>query len=250
MTSENRNRPPHVLHVHEHLERLSSGMNLTSKPEEVFLGPDDGTHFWEVVGFRMKGVPTVVLGALRFQRHDLPGRDHARESLGAYLSSPPPPLVTKHGAARPGEVSAFLPRWTEPIPDFLGRLRVGVDTDAVHLSPELVEVAFDLRMENPGGYESGKRRAGPLVPHAIRTAEGHVLYGLARNRAGDPDRFMALTHGQQFTPKRKIRLPPIMVNRDYISAVVPLSHERTRLAAANWAPFLPSTANDRHVLHL
>ncbi|MEJ2540129.1 MAG: hypothetical protein P8188_09185 [Gemmatimonadota bacterium] len=246
--SDRTRTPPHVEHVRQHLERLATGMNLTASPAEVFLGPDDETHFWEVVGFRMRGVPTLVLGAIRFQRQELPGRDHGRESLGAYLSSPPPPFVTAHGAARAGEISTFLPRWSESIPAFLRRLRGGVDTDAVHLSPELIEVAFDLRMENPGAYESGKRRAGPLVPHAIRTADGHVLYGLARAQASDPDDFVALTQVQQFTPSGKIRLPSVMVNRDYISAMVTLSDQRTRLAAAHWAPFLPATASERHIL--
>jgi hypothetical protein len=240
--------PPHVRHVREHLERLTGGEEKTPPAESVFLGSDDGSHFWEVVGFRIRGVPSLVLGAIRFQRQDLPGREHARESLGAYLSAPPPPLVTRQGAARAGEISAFLPRWSETVPEFLDRLRAGVETDAVHLSPDLVEVAFDLRRDNPGAYESGRRRAGPLVPHALRTADGHVLYGLARHQAGDPDTFVALTQVQQFAPRQKISLPAVMVNRDYISAMVVLSDEPTRLAAAQWAPFLPATANERHLL--
>ena len=240
--------PPHVRHVRAHLERLAGGEGPAPDPKAVFLGPDEGSHFWEVVGFRIRGVPTVVLGALRFQRQDLPDREHARESLGTYLSSPPPPLVTRQGAARSGEVSAFLPRWAETIPEFLDRLRAGIETDAVHLSPDLVEVAFDLRIGNPGAYDLGQRRAGPLVPHAIRTADGHVLYGLARHQAGDPDAFVALTQVQQFAPRQRINLPAIMVNREYISAMVALSDEPTRLAAAQWATFLPSTANERHLL--
>ncbi len=240
--------PPHVRHVRAHLERLAGDEESAPPAESVFLGPDDGSHFWEVVGFRVRGVPSLVLGALRFQRQELPGRDHGRESLGAYLSSPPPPLVTRQGAARVGEISAFLPRWSETVPEFLDRLRGGVETDAVHLAPDLIEVAFDLRRDNPGAYESGQRRAGPLVPHVIRTADGHVLYGLARHQAGDPDAFVALTQAQQFAPRQKISLPAIMVNRDYVSAMAVLSDEPTRMAAAQWAPFLPATANESHLL--
>lgn len=240
--------PPHIRHVRAHLERIAGTETTAPDPRKVFLGPDDGAHFWEVVGFRIRGVPSLVLGALRFQRQELPGREHARESLSAYLSAPPPPLVTRQGAARSGEISAFLPRWSETVPEFLDRLRAGVETDAVHLRPDLIEVAFDLRKDNPGAYESGRQRAGPLVPHAIRTGDGHVLYGLARYQAGDPDAFVALTQVQQFAPRQKISLPAIMVNREYISAMVVLSDEPTRMAAAQWAPFLPATANERHLL--
>lgn len=241
--------PPHVVHVHEHLERLSSGISITMDEETVFLGAEDPTHFWELVGFRLKGVPSVVLAALRFHRHDHPGEEYARESLATYLSSPPAPLATDLGAARPGEISAYLPRWNETVPNFLARMRAGVDTDAVHLSPEMVEVAFDFRTGNPFSVDAIRRSVGPMTPHVLRTADGHVLYGLA-HPGGQSGAFLALTHAHQFTPNGKIPLPPLMVRRDYLVAFLPLAHERTRLAASNWAPFLPATATSRHILHI
>lgn len=242
--------PPHVTHVHEHLERLSSGISITMDESSVFLGAEDQTHFWELVGLRLKGVPTVVLAALRFQRHDHPGEPYARESLAAYLSAPPAPLATDLGAARSGEISAYLPRWNETIPNFLTRMRAGVDTDAVHLSPDMVEAAFDFRTGNPFSVDVIRRSVGPMTPHVLRTAEGHVLYGLAHPGARHQGAFLALTHAHQFTPGGKISLPPLMVRRDWLVALLPLAHERTRLAASNWVPFLPATANSRHILHI
>lgn len=241
---------PHVLHVHEHLERLASGITITMDEEEVFLGASQEDHFWELVGLRVTGVPTVVLAALRFHRHEHPGEPYARESLATYLSSPPAPLATDLGAARAGEISAYLPRWNETIPNFLARMRGGVDTDAVHLSPDTVEVAFDFRTGNPFSVDAIRRTVGPLTPHVLRTVDGHVLYGLAHTGAQRQGAFLALTHAHQFTPRGKTPLPPLMVRRDYLVALLPLAHERTRLAAANWAPFLPALAAAEHILHL
>lgn len=242
--------PPHVTHVLEHLERLSSGISITMDEQTVFLGAEEPTHFWELVGLRLRGVPNVVLAALRFQRHDLPGEPYSRESLATYLSLPPAPLATDLGAARAGEISAYLPRWSESIPNFLARMRAGVDTAAVHLSPDMVEVAFDFRPGNPFSVDAIRRAVGPMTPHVLRTADGHVLYGLAHPGAQNHGAFLALTHAHQFTPGGKIALPPLMVRREYLVALLPLAHERTRLAASNWAPFLPGAANPEHVLHI
>lgn len=225
-------------------------MSITMDEGSVFLGAQEPDHFWELVGFRLKGVPTVVLGALRFQKHDLPGQDWARESLAAYLSAPPAPLATNMGAARAGEISAYLPRWNETIPNFLTRMRAGVDTDPVHLAPERVEVAFDFRTGNPFSVDAIRRNVGPMHPHVVRTADGHVLYGLANPGPQYHGTFLAITHAHQFTPRGKITLPPLMLHRDYLVAVLPLAHERTRLAASNWAPFLPTTASTEHILHV
>lgn len=249
--SRSRSAPhPHATHIHEHLERLASGISITMDEEQVFLGTTDETHFWELVGLRLTGVPTVVLAALRFYRHQHPGEPYARESLATYLSSPPAPLATDIGAARHGEISAYLPRWNETIPNFLARMRAGVDTDAVHLSPDTIEVAFDFRTGNPFSVDAIRRTVGPMTPHVLRTKEGHVLYGLAHPAAQHQGAFLALTHAHQFTPRGKISLPPVMVRRDFLVAILPLGHERTRLAASNWAPFLPAKARADHILHI
>ncbi len=242
--------PPHVLHVHEHLERLASGMSITMDEDQVFLAAEEETHIWELVGFRLKGVPTVTLAALRFNRHDLPGERYSRESLATYLSSPPAPLATDLGAARPGEISAYLPRWNETIANFLARMRAGVDTDAVHLHPDQIEAAFDFRTGNPFSVDTIRRSVGPMTPHVLRTSDGHVLYGLAHPTAQTQSTFLAMTHAHQFTPDGKVTLPPLMVRRDWLVALLPLAHERTRLAASNWAPFLPAAASPEHILHL
>ena len=98
--------PPHVTHVLEHLERLSSGISITLDEQTVFLGAEEPTHFWELVGLRLRGVPNVVLAALRFQRHDLPveaqrwplsSRRRAAH-FGQVLGEDEPPLGIHAGA--------------------------------------------------------------------------------------------------------------------------------------------------------
>ena len=242
---------PHLNHVKEHLARLKRGVASVARPEEVFLGPEDGDHFWEVVGLRLRGHPTVVLAAVRFQRHDYPGTEHARESLAAYMGSPPAPHASARGAAAAGQITAYLPRWHESVPGFLARLREGPDTAPVHLDPGVVDVAFDLRMTNPSGMESVKRRAGPMALHLLRTTSGHVLRGRTHGTGSNPGhegRFVALTSCEQITAKGRTPLPAVMLRRDFVAVSVRLEDETTRLAAPNWTPFLPVTASRRHLL--
>ncbi|MGD2067813.1 MAG: hypothetical protein PVI57_03945 [Gemmatimonadota bacterium] len=248
--SRNRGRRagnPHLEHVKEHLGRLASGVTSTRRPDEVYLGHDEGSHFWELVGLRMAGHPTVVLAAFRFHRQDHPGADDARESLAAYLSSPPPPLSSPFGAAMPGEISAYLPRWHEAIPAFLARLRAGPDYAPVHFVPRLVQMAFDFRPTNPSAMEAAKRRAGPMSPFLFRTTRGHVLRGWSRGpdaRGG----FIAVTRCEQLTPAGPKPVGSLMLNPEFIALSVPLNDEKTRLAAPNWMPFLPATASKRYLL--
>lgn len=242
---------PHLDHVKDHLRRLAEGLSAVSAPEQIFVGRDDGPHFQEVVGLRLEGHPTMVLAALRFQRHDLPGTEYARESLNAYLSSPPAPTSSPYEGARQGEISAYLPRWHVSIPAFLEQLRDGPDYAPVHFSPDLIQVAFDLRMSNPSGMESVKQRAGAMTPHLFRTRGGHVLRGNSHGRRqslGSGHRFIAVTECEQLTPGGRIRLPSVMLHRDFVAMAVPLADEKTRLAAPNWTPFLPVTATGRHLL--
>lgn len=242
---------PHLQHVQEHLARLRDGVATLARPEDVFLGPEEADHFWEVIGLRLRGHPTVVLGAVRFQRHEYPGTPYARESLAAYLTSPPAPMASSFGAANAGEITAYLPRWHESIPGFLARLRDGPDHAPVFLDRDVVDAAFDLRMTNPSGMEAVKRRAGPMDPYLVRTTGGHVLRGRSHGTGPNPGhdaRFVAITACEQLTPKGRTRLPSVMLNREFIAMAVALTDEKTRLAAPNWTPFLPVTASKRHLL--
>lgn len=242
--------PPHVRHLLEHLERLGQGVLAVPDPERVYLGSSAEEHLWEIVGFRLTGHPRLVLAALKFRRLHLPGEAFGRESLKSYLSSPPTPSPADPGPRDPGEVSALLPRWQEAIPAFLARLRGGPMYAPVHVRPDQIQLAFDFRLKNPWGLEAQKLRAGPLVPHLFRTTAGHILEGSSHGPGGRSARgdFIAVRGCEQLTPTGRLRLPAVMLHRRFVAMSVAMSDERTRLAAPNWAPFLPETGSKRHIL--
>jgi len=240
---------PHAAHVREHIERLRQGFTGLADPGEVYLGHEAGEQFWELLGFRLHAHPTAVLGAVRFQRHDIPGASHARESVSAYVTSPPTPPVSDAHAPPPGHLSILLPRFHRTIPAFLKGLRNGEVPVPVHVSPEIVEVAFDFRTQNPSGLESVKRRAAPLRPHFFRTTAGHVIRGKSVGLgAGSARPFVAITEAEQLTGRGTHPLPTVIVNRRFIALAIAAEDEGTRLAAPNWLPFLPSGGTSKHLL--
>jgi len=239
----------HLRHVVQHLERVRSGHTITPNPEAVFLGGEDGDHFWELVGMRMVGCPVVVLAALRFRRHDLPGIEHARESLASYLFPPPAPRDTD---AR-GMIPALLPNAREKISAFLAGLRAGRSVAPAYLDPAHIEVAFDFRMHNPWALESVRRAVGPLRTFIFRTRDGHLLRGQSRAGPGastDDDGFVAIQTPVQLIGSGSMPLPTLIVRRSYLGLMVDVTDEGPRLAAQNWLPFLPSTASQRSLIPL
>lgn len=236
---------PHLRHVVEHLERVRSGHTVTPNPEAVFLGGEDGDSFWELIGMRLVGCPVVVLAALRFRRHDLPGIDHARESLATYLFPPPAPRDTGDR----GMIPALLPNARERISAFLSGLRAGRTVTPVHLDPEHIELAFDFRMHNPWALESVRRAVGPLRTYIFRTRDGHLLKGQSRAVHGS-DGFVAVQTPVQLLGAGEVPLPTLILRRSYLGLMVDVTDESPRLAAQNWLPFLPVTASQKSILPL
>jgi len=239
----------HLRHVVEHIERVRSGHTITPNPGAVYLGGDDGDHFWELVGLRLVGVPTVVLAAMRFRRHDLPGIDHARESLASYLSSPPSPRHTDE----PGAVPVLLPSAREKIPTFLAGLRAGRVVPPVHIDPAHIQLAFDFRMHNPWAVEAFKRLVGPLRTVTFRTVDGHLVKGKSRTvhpASGCLDPFVAVQSPVQLMGAGVLPLPTMIFSRSYLGMAIDTTEEAPRLAARNWLPFLPASASQESLLLL
>jgi hypothetical protein len=239
----------HLRHVVEHLERVRSGHTVTPNPDAVYLGGEEGEYFWELVGMRLVGCPVVVLAALRFRRHDLPGIDFARESLATYLFPPPAPRNTEDR----GMIPALLPNARERIPTFLSGLRAGRAVAPVYLDPAHIEVAFDFRMHNPWALESVRRAVGPLRSFIFRTRDGHLLRGQSRAAPGAngfADGFVAIQTPVQLVGANTVPLPTLIVRRSYLGLIVDVTDEGPRLAAQNWLPFLPATASQKSILPL
>jgi hypothetical protein len=232
----------HLQHVGEHLERVRSGHTATPHPESVYLGGTEGDHFWELVGLRLVGCPTIVLAALRFRCHDLPGIEHARESLASHLSFPPAP----RDLDEPPAIAALLPSAREKIPTFLASLRAGRTVAPVHVERAHIQFAFDFRMHNPWAVESVRRLVGPLRRFAFRTVDGHLIHGESRSvrpALGAPDAFVAVHAPAQLVGEREIPLPTLILNRSYIGLSVDITDESPRLAARTWVPFMPEASS-------
>ena len=155
-------------HVRALLTRVRDGHSAESHPDGIFLGADDREFFQELVGFRLAGMRSAVLAALRFQKHGLPGIQFARESLAGYLARPPAAPQSGPFAAAAGRIVALMPRAQEPIPGFLKGLRAGRDTPSMVLDPRQISVAFDFRAHNPSAQETDKQRAGLICPPKTR----------------------------------------------------------------------------------
>lgn len=241
---------PHIEHVHAHLERVRYGHLVDPSPETVFLGAEEGDHFWELVGLRIAGCPVVVLALFRFQRLHLPGIPFARESLATYLSTLPAPRAVDEV----GAVSAILPPHDQSVSFFLRRLRSGLRFRAVSLDPARIEVAFDFRLQNPTLVPELREGSRPLVDHYYRTVDGHVLRGRSHEiPASAPENhhlFVAVTAAEQLTPTGIYPLPSLFLNRRYVALRAQAATREEMVAVKNWVPFLAASASGESVLPL
>jgi hypothetical protein len=241
----------HLTHARQHLERIRQGVTALGDPKRVYLGHEHGDFFWELIGFRLVGHPSLIFGAVPFRRRDLPGIEYGRESLATYLSTPPAAGWGDRMMAPPGAIPVILPRAYDTIPSFLQGLRGGRSTESVSVDPGRIEVAFDLRLHSPAAVASLQRQAGPLRPHLIRTVEGHVLRGMSHHPGdapGQPGSFVAMRDTEQLTPRGRYRLPNLALHRSFLGVTADVGAKDRRLTSAHWVPFLESSANPRHLL--
>ena len=239
----------HLAHIREHLGRLRDGHANVHDPERMFLGHEEGEHFWELIGVCLTGHTSPILGVTRFRRHNFPGEAYARESLATYLSNPG---AHSSGGVRAnhGGLGLVLPRVSDEVPDFLRLLRTGRLPHPVTLDPTRIEVAFDFRMHNPYVLNALRNVADPLRKRLFRTVRGHVLTGLSHDPMDphDPGDFLAVKDPIQHTPKGKLSLPHLAVNRRFIAISADVTEAQTRLAAPQWVPFAPTLGVGRHLL--
>jgi hypothetical protein len=250
-------RSAHLTHVaallrHIHAVRTGDGAAESKAPAALFLGLDEGSHFWELIGFRVRGHGSVVLGAIRFPRQPSKQEAHARRSLIHYLSQPPKELGLS-GTARPaGLIEVRLPDAQEPIPAFLARMRAGEPVRAIYVHADHVDLAFDFRVDNPSEDRHVRMNQRSAEVHVLRTVGGHVLSGYCGglhtklHKDGD---FLALSQAVQHTPARKLLLPNLALHRAFLTmdALCPAG-----AGPETWTehtiPFLAALAQSRHLL--
>jgi hypothetical protein len=242
--------PPHIEHVRAHLERVRYGHLVDPSPATLYLGAEEEEFFWELIGLRVTGCPTVVLALMRFQRLGLPGIPNSRESLSSHLSTLPAPRFTEEI----GALSVILPPFDQSIPLFLKRLRAGLRVSSVSLDPARVELAFDFRLQNPTLVSDLRDGAQPLRDHYYRTIDGHVLRGrsheIPASAPADPHQFVAVSSPEQLTKHGILPLPTLFLNRSYLALRAQAGTAEEAAALKNWVPFTVHAANAQSLLPL
>ncbi len=238
----------HIEHIHAHLERVRYGHLVDPPVDSVYLGAEEGDHFWELVGMRLSGCPMVILALVRFHRLDLPGIAYARESLASYLSKLPKPRSVDEA----GALSAILPPCDQSIGFFLKRVRAGLRSSTVNLDPARIEVAFDFRLQNPIFMSTFRDSAEPLLDHYYRTVDGHVVRGRSHEvPATAPSglhRFVTISSPEQVTPMGVYPLPTLFVNRKYLALRAEARTREDMASVMKWVPFIPGSASPEGIL--
>ena len=242
----------HVSHIKAHLERVREGHSIVNEPEKVYLGHTEGESFWEVLGLRLAGHPLPILAAFPFRRQQIPGIGHARESVAAYLSFPPATVRANVPQPRLGVLSAFLPRIHETIPEFLKGLRAGRTQAPTQIDPDQIEAAFDLRMHNPSALGTppgdGRPAASIHVSNGSRPCvDGALSPGLVRVAQGSSDS-LPCARPSSTRLAAKSRSARSSCTTGSLALATDISDSPARMAAANWAPFIPHSASAKNLL--
>lgn len=257
MTPPSTSVSSHIAHVQAYLqvlraERQRPAAQRAEIPLDYFLGEDRPEAFRELVAFRLRGCPTLLVGLFQFRRQPSVRQAHARRSLVNYLNQPPKELGI-NSAARPEHLlEVRLPEPGEPIPEFLRRDRRGERGHAIFVDVNSIQLAFDFRLDNPSESLPGAGRSAVSEAHVFRTVEGHLLLGRSQglhtklHRDGE---FIALAEARQIGPGGERFLPNLAIRRSFLAldAQVPLGVPVAEWLRGNLA-LLPEAARPEHVL--
>lgn len=241
----------------EHVERFlrlrrQRGYQPTASPqapEDLYLVDENDSSLREIVGFRLRGHPLAMLGAVRFPRHVASFAKHGRPSLAFFFSKPPTQVGAEDAAPPQGMLEVYLPHVDETIPDMVERLRRDPSRRGVYVDVDLVDFAFDLRFVNPSAIPQHGLQANAPERRLFRTTYGHVLSGLSVGlyktlRKGL--QFVTLTDAMQHRPSGDDMLPTLAFNRGALAMEAPVGPEG-RSDAAETLAFHPSAATPMHL---
>lgn len=229
-------------------ERRDQGAGDT--PEDLYLVDDTDRAIREVVGFRMRGHPLALFGAFVFPRHRRSAVPHGRPSLAPFLSNPPRTVGYCDDPTPPGHMTIFLPEVEETVPAFMERLRERGGT-GIHVDANVIDVAFDLRFENPSEIRQHSHGVARPSRSVFRTLAGHVISGMSvglYQTLHKDDRFVILTDAVQHRASSDVALPTLAVNRSILALQSVLSDEDRNELVHSTLAFHPSTATEEHLL--
>lgn len=247
------NHLPHLLLFVHAVERLRSGKATSQEvlvPPQLFVVEDGERSFWELVGFSIQGLPSLMLGALSFRRQSAGGGDYSRESLVSYLSSSVREIGIRAAPTPHGLLEIRVPDASKPVIQWLKDCRAGEEQTPVLVNRDDILFAFDFRIENPSRSHRREGLSEVGQRYLFRTTAGHVLSALPHrlpSKLHRDDPFLALTRATQHTATRDRPLPTLVVHRRFLSMAVPIGDDAT-----DWLhrtqPFHTDLANPSHLL--
>ena len=234
--------------VEEH-RRTGTGSKPVT-PESLYFVDGEQDALREVVGFRMRGHGSALMGAFILPRHHRSVVPNGRPSLASFLSRPPRRIGYAMDPPAPGLITAFMPDVTESIPSFMERLRRDRGSP-INVDAAVIDIAFDLRLSNPSEIREHSHASARAERSVFRTIGGHVISGVSvglQQTLHKDDRFIALAAAVQHRPSGDIPLPTLAVNRSILALQSPLSDGDLDDAVRSTLAFHPDTASDENIL--
>lgn len=231
------------------LKETSCGWTGKRVDDDELVAPGVGNRFWELVGMRIRGHSSLMLGAVQFRRQSSDVK-HARQSLPSYLASDQS-KDDVNGIGLPTVVSVEFPTATESVREFLDELSGKPRRNRVLVDKSLIDVVFDLRADNPsvGKLSCPSKRVSRTV--VVRTREGHLLSGNLLNLEICLSRelpFIALTMGVQHTVHGNCPLPTLFLHRGFLAMLSVVDEETPLARQLRCTPFQVSRANPMHLV--
>lgn len=242
---------PHLLlflQAVESMRRSEGSGRKISMPKEAFLLREEEHHFTELIGFSIRGFPSLIVGGLRFRRQK-PGQ-LCRQSLVSYLSATSREISVSETPAPAHLLELMVSDQRQPIHDFLKSSREGQRYPAVRVSKKDVRFAFDFRLANPSRSHQRQTPSAARARHLFRTEEGHILSAIphqlpAKLHRDDP--FLALTQPTQHALSCDRPLPTVVAHRDYLTMATDATENLTPWLYGS-SPFHVELANADHFL--
>lgn len=219
-------------------------------PQEVFVLRAGEERLWELVGFRLRGLDSLMLAGVEFPRQTGGAGELPRQSLVSFLASPVRHLGVNEAPRPPHLLEVALPDPRTPILSFLERGRAGEEFPTALVDRADIELAFDFRLDNPSRLRFERSVATLDRRHLFRTTAGHLLtavpHELPRKLHRDDD-FLALRRPTQHTAAGDHTLPTMVFHRRQLTMTAPLTGTLTPWLSRT-LPFHVDLAVSDHLL--
>jgi|GEM_PF-1718992 len=245
------NHLPHLLLFLKAVEKTrqdAAAEAAVSIPPEAFVLRQDDLHFWELLGFSIRGFPSLLVGGVRFRRQE--AGKLSRQSLVSFLSASTREVNLHEAPVPPHLVEIMVSNRPQSVHDFLKGGRQGAEYPLLKVAKKDIRFVFDFRLANPS--RSHRRQGAPAdqEPHLFRTEEGHVISATPHQlpaKLHRNDAFLALTRPTQHTASSDRPLPTLVTHRDFLVMTGEVGDSLQPWLYGS-VPFHVELANSSHVL--